>query len=277
MKINTLISALLLSLAPSLLMANTTAEELESQTFGFFSMFHPEVKEPTQSSFVKQFSDDYAALFAQKSKVNQQQFTDYSNSRLESLISKRREMSLKQAYVRFGVINSNKDQHITLFEFQTTGIKTFSNFDQNQDGIINAEDIKLAPKKVGTHDGFRTRTPLGMPMANNIAEFIQMHGAELGFVTLGKYLSDRDAQFFAVDQNQDAILSEQEYVSEFMQRYDANLSLAREIYQDIFALQFHEIANGKSTISLGNIKTHAKAVFQVLDSDKNGKISVDEL
>jgi Ca2+-binding EF-hand superfamily protein len=277
MKIHTLIAAIVLGLAAAPAMADPTDPTLHTQSFGFFSMFHPELKEPTQTQFVQQFRTDYAALFKSQHTVHQQQFVDYSLQRLESLIAQRREMSLKQAHVRFGVLNSNKDQHITLQEFQSTGLKSFANFDQNQDGLINAEDLKLAPKTLGTHDGLSLKTPLAMPMANNIQDFIELYGQTQGYVTLASYLLEREAQFVAVDQNHDWVLSEDEYVTEFMQRYDANLVLARQRYQEIFKQQFALIAKGKASISSHNLQTHAQDLFKFLDRNHNGKVERDEL
>ncbi|OEY93584.1 EF-hand domain-containing protein [Acinetobacter qingfengensis] len=271
-----LFTALLVACAP-IAIANPNQPDINIQTIGFYSMLHPEVKQLTQNNFNKNFPADYANLFKQNPNVSKQQFIAYSNQHLENIISKRREGSLKQAHVRFNVLNSNKDDKITLNEFQAIGLKTFAGFDKNQDGIINAEDIKLAPQQQGTHDGLRITTPLAMPMANNIQEFIQTYGQTKNYVTLANYLTERDKQFFAVDQNQDFVLSEQEYVNEFMQRYDQNLTQARQQYQIIFAQQFDAIAKNKSTINAKHLNQYAVAVFKSLDRNKNGILDPSEI
>lgn len=46
-------------------------------------------------------------------------------------------------------------------------------------------------------------------------------------MTLGDYLTARDKQYFETDTNQDLIVTEQEYVDEFMQRFDRNWRLVQ--------------------------------------------------
>ncbi|GAA5009315.1 hypothetical protein GCM10023206_16410 [Acinetobacter puyangensis] len=277
MKKRPLSALMALVLSSTVSFAAAPQPDLYKQSLGIYSLSHSDLKDSTQATFVKSFVSDYQPLFQKHSKVDLQQYLAFENARLQSIIEKRREMSLKQAHVRFGVINQDKDDKITLKEFQETGFKTFNGFDKNQDGIINAEDQKLAPVAQGTHDGLRITTPLAMPMANSIAEFIQMYGGDKGFVTLGDYLKERDQQYFHTDANHDLTLSEQEYVTEFMQRYDENLQKAKAEYQTIFTEQFKSIANNKATISSKDVDAYAKLLFKHFDANKNGRLEANEL
>lgn len=278
MKKLSILSILGLSLVAPVTLATTTLNaQTASDYWGVYALFHPQLENLDIKSWSKTIDADYRDLFTQNKLVNQTQYVRYELQRLEPVIHKRREASLKQAYVRFGILDSNKDQKITLKEFQAIGLKTFANFDKNDDGIINADDSQLNPEQQGTHDGLRIKTPLSMPMANSIPEFIELYAEGKSYVTLADYLISRDKQFLAVDKNHDLGLSEQEYVDEFMQRYDDNLATANLAYQTIFAAQFQAIAQNKALIKLNHIKKYTKLVFNSKDVDGNGIIEKKEL
>lgn len=67
---------------------------------------------------------------------------------------KRREelqRQMRQAKVRFGVLDTDKDGGISLEEFQAAGLRMFNLHDRNQDGVVDDADIKIAEddKKAG--------------------------------------------------------------------------------------------------------------------------------
>jgi Ca2+-binding EF-hand superfamily protein len=160
---------------------STIAETVEQadvyqQAYALYMLYHSNNKDQTTPSLIKQYPQDYVELFKGNKKVTQQQFVQFEQARLEPLLKQRREMSEKQAHVRFGILDNNKDQKLTLKEFQETGLKTFNQFDKNQDGLINAEDAKLSDNTNATHDGFRVKLPISMPMPSNTQEFITQYG-----------------------------------------------------------------------------------------------------
>ena len=57
-------------------------------------------------------------------------------------------------------------------------------------------------------------------------------------------------------------MTEQEYVDEFMQRFDRNLATGTTQMQEIAGQQFKAIAKGKTTIKVNDIKQYAKKVGQ---------------
>ena len=234
------------------------------QAYALYVLYHPENKEQNSATLIKQYTQDYADLFKANKKATLRQFVQYEQMRLEPLLKQRREMSEKQAHVRYGILDSNKDQKLTLKEFQETGIKTFAEFDKNQDGLINAEDAKLAASNNTTHDGFRVKLPISMPMPSNVNEFIVQYGQGKDYVTLGDYLTARDKQFFATDSNNDLIVTEQEYVGEFMQRFDRNLAAGKIKMQDMAAQQFQLMSKGKTTIQINDVQQFAKKIDQAI-------------
>lgn len=240
----------------------TTKESAYQQAYALYLLYHPENKEKNSQFLIKQYEQDYANLFKVNKTVNVNQFVQYEQGRLAPLLEQRRAMSLKQAHVRYGILDKNKDQKLTLKEFQDTGVKTFEGFDKNHDGIVNAEDAKLKTENTGTHDGFRVKLPISMPMPSNVSEFIQQYGQGKSYVTLGDYLTSRDQQFFATDISGDHIVTEQEYVNEFMQRFDQNIAKGKVQMQELAVEQFKVIAKGKNTINTNDVTEFAKKLIK---------------
>ena len=238
--------------------------DIYQQSYALYLLYHPDVKAQSTKALVDNYKADYAPLFNGNTSVNKAQFVQYEQARLAPVLEKRREMSLKQTHVRYGILDKSKDQKLTLKEFQETGLKSFDEWDKNQDGIVNEVDAALADSNKGTHDGFRVRLPISMPMPSNTQEFIQQYGQGKNYVTLGDYLTARDKQYFATDLNGDNVVTEEEYTQEFMQRYDQNNAQGKEKMNTIFAQQFDVISNGKNTIQLSNIEKFAKKIDKTI-------------
>jgi len=67
--------------------------------------------------------------------------------RVDAAISKMRRAAIKQTYVRFDVLDDNKDKSMTFDELQISGKRIFNRWDKNQDGLISADDIAASKKK----------------------------------------------------------------------------------------------------------------------------------
>lgn len=51
---------------------------------------------------------------------------------------------MRQAKVRFGVLDTDKNGSISLEEFQAAGLRMFKLHDRNQDNVVDETDVKLA-------------------------------------------------------------------------------------------------------------------------------------
>ncbi|HHA2747725.1 TPA: EF-hand domain-containing protein [Stenotrophomonas maltophilia] len=51
----------------------------------------------------------------------------------------------RQVHVRFGVLDADKDGHMTFAEYQVSGKRLFETADRNKDGVVDAVDAKLPP------------------------------------------------------------------------------------------------------------------------------------
>lgn len=229
-----------------------------------------------EKQFLDAFIAPYQVLFSQAKKINQQQFVAFEENRLDQIVQSHREASVKQAHVRFGVLNKNKDGKLSLKEFQDVGVRSFESFDKNADGLVNADDIPFETKKEGLHGGAMFKMAVSIPVPTDVKSFIEQHGQGKGYVTLAQLLSEREKQFIEADLNHDWSLSEEEYVNEFTQRYDQNTVQAKVGLNAFYQERFTAIAQGKPEIGLKEIKRFAEKVFTYWDKNNNGKIEIGE-
>lgn len=262
MKNIALLSLAVIGLANTTTQAAPTAPDIYQQSYALYLIHHPQTTEQSSKAIQQHFKNDYADLFKQSKKVTQSQFVAYEQARLQPVLAQRRDMSLKQTYVRYGILDANKDQKMTLKEFQQSGMKTFDEMDKNQDGMIDQKDIELLGNQTATHDGFRVRLPISMPMANTAHEFIAKYGQGKNYATLGDYLVARDQQFKQTDTDANGVISEQEYVNEFMQRFDQNAKDSAEPMAALYVAQFQAISAGKTTIQAKDIANFAQKIDQ---------------
>lgn len=76
---------------------------------------------------------------------------EYVN-RLDSKIETMRKKQLKQAVIRFDVLDKNENKAMTFEEYQISGMKSFARYDGNKDGVVSAADPK---PKGGVHHGVK--------------------------------------------------------------------------------------------------------------------------
>jgi hypothetical protein len=68
------------------------------------------------------------------------QYVDEFTVRLDRQLAAERAAQIKQAHVRFGVLDKNKDGHISAEEFSASGQKMFDALDTNHDGVVDEKD-----------------------------------------------------------------------------------------------------------------------------------------
>ena len=72
--------------------------------------------------------------------VSESQYVDEFALRLDRQLKAERAGQIKQAHVRFGVLDKNKDGHISREEFDNSGKKMFDALDTNKDGTVDEKD-----------------------------------------------------------------------------------------------------------------------------------------
>lgn len=72
--------------------------------------------------------------------INSNEYLIEFENRLDKQAKKIRDSQLKQAYVRFDVLDQDKNADLTLNEFADSGKRIFSRWDVNQDGSISQQE-----------------------------------------------------------------------------------------------------------------------------------------
>ena len=72
--------------------------------------------------------------------VHAEEYVAEYEGRLQDQMEDTYTRQIEQAYVRFGVLDSDDDEVMTLSEFHASGTRIFSRLDSNGDGFVNAED-----------------------------------------------------------------------------------------------------------------------------------------
>ena len=67
-------------------------------------------------------------------------------TRLDRQADRVREAQIKQAYVRFGVLDKNKDEVIDWNEYLTIGLRGFERWDLDKNGVVESRDPLPAPR-----------------------------------------------------------------------------------------------------------------------------------
>lgn len=167
-----------------------------------------------------------------------------------------RKASVKQTHVRFNAIDKDEDGFISKAEMDAVGARGFAMMDQNEDGLILADDPEPVREGSSTDDKpeLRQRPMLRMPTTHNIKGFMDLYDTNGdGSVDKAEFQAVRDEQFARTDENGDGRLTEQEYVLEFEDRLDAQ-------YERTYEAQVKQ--------------TYVR--FEVLDLDEDGHMSFNE-
>jgi len=95
----------------------------------------------SEAEFKVQREKDFKRIDAKSSGViSEADYVDDFAVRLDRQLKAMRDGQIKQAYVRFGVLDTNKDGHISPEEFNASGSKLFSTLDTNRDGVVDEKD-----------------------------------------------------------------------------------------------------------------------------------------
>ena len=74
--------------------------------------------------------------------VTEAEYVAEWEQRLDKQMAKQREASVKQAYVRYGSLDKDKNNNMTLTEFHVSGNRSFNYYDTNGDGIVAENESK---------------------------------------------------------------------------------------------------------------------------------------
>ncbi len=78
-------------------------------------------------------------------RIDETEYVQEFTARMTEEQKAHRTKQLKQAHVRFGVLDGNKDGNLTVREFAVSGTGMFAGWDSNKDGVINEQDPLPTP------------------------------------------------------------------------------------------------------------------------------------
>lgn len=95
----------------------------------------------TSDEFTTQRTTDYKRIDGDANgSVVEAEYVSEFTVRLDRQLQATREGQIKQAHVRFGVLDKNKDGVISAEEFATSGKNMFNALDTNKDGVVDEKD-----------------------------------------------------------------------------------------------------------------------------------------
>ena len=84
--------------------------------------------------------------------------------RVDRNIAETREKQIKQTYVRFGVLDKNKNGEMTFGEYQSSGHNTFTRWDTDKDGYVSIDDPDPLPADERPGDAIAQQQRINRPV-----------------------------------------------------------------------------------------------------------------
>ncbi|EIZ81147.1 hypothetical protein WSK_0092 [Novosphingobium sp. Rr 2-17] len=99
----------------------------------------------THDEFAAQRSQHFKTLDLNgDGKVDEAEYVGEYTARLHEEDTDRRERQIRQAHVRFGVLDTDKNAVLAAAEFEKSGTQMFARLDTNGDGAVDATDTKTS-------------------------------------------------------------------------------------------------------------------------------------
>lgn len=73
------------------------------------------------------------------------EYADEYRARIDARVAELDKREDRQAHVRFGVLDADKDGRMNFAEYQASGKRLFDHADRNRDGVVDAADARLPP------------------------------------------------------------------------------------------------------------------------------------
>ncbi|GLS99454.1 hypothetical protein GCM10007897_08330 [Sphingobium jiangsuense] len=95
----------------------------------------------TKDEFSARRADNYKGLDLNgDGQVTEVEYVTEYTFRLDKELAEQRARQIRQAHVRFGVLDADKSATLSAAEFNESGNRMFSRLDNNSDGVVDARD-----------------------------------------------------------------------------------------------------------------------------------------
>ncbi len=209
--------------------------------------------------------------------------------RLDQRLALDRAGQLKQTEVRFASVDNNKDGRMTLAEYQASGQRAFDVIDQNKDGVLSKADAAPQPRRGQAGSNQRTtskqqaaeirrRPALVMPTTHSADGMLAMYDQNAdGVVSPAEYQQRRAAVFQHTDSDQNGELSPAEYINEFTDRVDQQISKTRDAQLKQALVRFKALDKDENgVLSAPEYHQSGQRMFSRWDTDQNRLVSRTE-
>lgn len=90
--------------------------------------------------------------------ISEQEYLYEFEDRMDAQIAKTRKSAVKQTYVRFGILDKNKDGKMTLEEYQASGHRSFNRFDTDNNQVVTLGEAMPKPYKKSKKEAKKKQT-----------------------------------------------------------------------------------------------------------------------
>lgn len=230
-------------------------------------------------------------------KISKEEYLSLSSSLINSQIHSEYQGQIKQTVIRFSSLDDDSNRKITFDEFSMSSKRIFSNFDLDENKIVNAADKELLSKKKDqSYDSEKVddrdeesmkrisrrvssaKYLLRMPSTHSLDGFlVQYDNNNSHSISLNSFSEQRRAIFETIDTNKNGWLSDEEYIAEYQSRLEARVKTIKDENVPKHFKQFTAYdSNTDNGISRKEFFHRHQTEFIRLDTDNDGFISLDD-
>ena len=226
--------------------------------------------------------------------VNQEEYVFEYQNKLDIQLKKDRKGQVRQTNLRFNALDKNKNAMMEWQEYEASGLRSFTRYDVNKDGNIDAQDPE--PVNNWDHNGNANMTKqqreinrarqlasakksLSMPSTHNKkGMFSKYDNNQNGTISKAEHQQRRRADFDLTDEDNNAWVSQDEYLFEYQNRMDKQIAKTRRAAIKQTNVRFGVLDKNKDgQITPEEYQLSGDRSFNRWDSDKNNIVSMSEL
>lgn len=220
--------------------------------------------------------------------VDTEEYVYEFEGRLDDRFEEARKDQIKQTVVRFGALDKNDDGKIVWDEYATSGLRTFTWWDSNKDGVINAKDPKptyqkktkstAVAKTKTTNNGKpkkKRRSILNMPTTHTRKGMLEIYDAnDDGIVSKQEFEAERRSLFHIADKDKSGSLDQSEYLGEYEDRLDTSIANSRRASIKQTYVRFNALDdNNDQAMTFDEFQISGKRIFDRWDKNQDRIIS----
>jgi hypothetical protein len=218
--------------------------------------------------------------------VDPEEYVYEWENRLDTQLAVDRKEQVKQTATRFKSLDDDKNQQISLNEYNASGNASWQRFDSNHDSILSSSDNDPLHAETTKQDSERSREQilhdtkriLNLPSTHSMQGTVEQYDSDGDkVVTQAEFAQGRSSNFARSDRNNDSWLSEDEYTVEFEDRLDQHLASTRKQSVEQALVRFGALdANENKQMTFAEYQQSGHRSFGRFDTDGSGFVTLEE-